>query len=104
MPFPLNLVFLNTLMDVDFVTTLLLTEVSASLYHFIFEEVLTMPSLCHFLPKHQYALLHDKDYFRLFSNQDIILLRRAFEALDCRHFTIKQWTALAPYSHEHCPH
>ena len=85
MPFPLNLVFLNALMDVDFVTTLLLTEVSASLYHFIFEEVLTMSSLCHFLRKHQYALQHDKDYFRLFSNQEIMLLHRAFEALRCRH-------------------
>jgi hypothetical protein len=85
MPLPLNRVFLTSLADVDLITVLVLTEVSSSLYHFILEEVLTISALCRFLRKNQYVFQPDQAYFRLFSNQEIILLHRAFEALRRRH-------------------
>ena len=85
MPLPLNSVFLTALADVDLITVLALTEASSSLYHFILEEALSISALCRFLRKNQYVFQHDQAYFRLFSNQEIILLHRAFEALRRRH-------------------
>jgi hypothetical protein len=85
MALPLNRVFLAALADVDLLTVLALTEASSSLYHFILEEVLSISALCQFLRKNQYVFHHDQAYFRLFSNQEIILLHRAFEALRRRH-------------------
>ena len=85
MPLPLNRVFLTALADVDLVTVLVLTETSSSFYHVILDEVLTISTLCRFLRKNQYVLQYHQMYFRLFSNQEILLLHRAFEALRRRH-------------------
>jgi len=84
MPFPLNLVVLNALAEVDLLGTLMLTCTSASLRRFIFEQVVSISILFRFLREHQYILFHDT-YDRLFSNQEVACLHRAFEELQRRH-------------------
>jgi len=73
MPFPLNLVVLNALAEVDFLGALMLACMSVSLRRFIFEQVVTISILSHFLREHQYVLFHDT-YNHLFSNQEVACL------------------------------
>jgi hypothetical protein len=84
MPFPLNCVVLSALAEADFLAVLALTGSSASLYHYILEHVINASDLLCFLRKNQYALHHDSN-FRLFSQEEIILLLRAFNTLQRRH-------------------
>jgi hypothetical protein len=78
MTFPLIREILCGLAEVDFVAALALTETSATLYHFIFGQVVTARLLCDFLQQNQYALHHDI-YGSQFSNREIALLHRAVE-------------------------
>lgn len=84
MLFPLNRVILSALAEADFLAVLTLTGSSASLYHYILEHVISASNLLCFLRKNQYALHHDSN-FRLFSQEEIILLLRAFNTLQRRH-------------------
>ena len=84
MLFPHNRVILSALADVDFLATLALTDVSASLYHLILDHVITRITLSHFLREHQYVFHHD-NFNRLFSNKEVLLVYRAFEAIRNRH-------------------
>jgi hypothetical protein len=78
MTFPLIREILCALAEVDLLAALTLTETSATLYHFIFGQVVTAPLLCSFLQQNQFALHHDI-YGSQFSHHDIALLHRAFE-------------------------
>ena len=84
MPFPHNRVILSALVDVNFLATLALTNISGSLFHLILDQVITRATLSRFLRENQYALHHD-NFNRLFSNKEILLLYRAFEAVRSRH-------------------
>jgi hypothetical protein len=84
MPFPCNRVILSILADVDFLALLTLTGCSASLYHFILDQVVTSSCFLHFLHGNQYTLHHD-DKYRLFSQKEIMLLFRVFNTLQRRH-------------------
>jgi len=84
MPFPLNLVVLNALAEVDFIGALMLACTSASLRRLVLEQVVTILILFRFLREHQYVFFHDT-YHRLFSNQEVACLHRAFEELQKRH-------------------
>ena len=52
MPFPLNFAVLNTLAEVDLLSILMLANTSASFYHFVFEQIVTISTLVHFLQEH----------------------------------------------------
>ena len=84
MPFPLNFAVLNALAEVDLLSTLMLANTSASFYHFVFEQVVTISTLFHFLQEHQCVFFHDT-YYHLFSNQEVVCIHRAFEELQKRH-------------------
>jgi hypothetical protein len=87
MPFPHNQVVLGTLADIDILAVLALTDASGSLYHFILEQVINPINLCSFLYRHQYVLHNDNfgNTGRLFSNREVVLIYRAFEAVRIRH-------------------
>jgi hypothetical protein len=78
---------LSALGAVDFLATLALTETSGTLYHFVFEQVLTPTMLWEFLRQNQFALYHDISG-SLFSNRELLLLHRAFEVLRKRQTII----------------
>jgi hypothetical protein len=84
MPFPTNRVVLESLIDIDFLACLALTDTCATLYDIILEQVVTLPKLCRFLRENQYALHHDH-YHQHFSDKEVALLHRAFEVVQTKH-------------------
>ena len=85
MPFPLNLVVLSVLADIDFFAVLTLIEVSSSLRKFILGQVLTTANFCRFLRENQYLLHHDALLEKLIRLKHVALLSLSFETLRKRH-------------------
>jgi hypothetical protein len=84
MPFPANRLVLESLIDIDFLACLALTDTCATLYHIILEQVVTLSNLCRFLRENQYALYHDQNH-QHFLDKEIVLLHRAFEVVQTKH-------------------
>jgi len=82
MTFPLVREFLCALGEIDFLAVLSLTETSATLYYFIFEQVLTTSMFCDFLRQNQYSLHHDI-FGSLFSNEYHIPISDMDDSVAC---------------------
>ena len=65
---------------IDLLALLALTETCSTLYRYILEQVLTSGMLCGYIRQNYYVFYHDI-FESLFTNQEILLLHRAFEVL-----------------------
>lgn len=78
-----NAVVLNHLIDIDFLATLTLTNANSFLKQLILDEIITVASIKRFLRENRFALYHDF-YNQNFSSDELVLIFRAFTALQRR--------------------